>query len=162
MTQLISDRGLGDRASALASAPISSAAIDEILSDVNKGLSGVHRCLDDIRDQKLNAVHQVVASSQNELHIVRLNTKTIEIDVRSLNDGFKQFAQQAQVDQEKIDSIQSRVERINENIDRLLTEHALDAKTGLYHMLLDTIRGTAPIYMGLLIFKTQTDFHGHD
>ncbi|CAI7678038.1 unnamed protein product [Penicillium pancosmium] len=129
-----------DRASALASAPIASATIADILFDVNKRLNDVHRCLDDIRDQKLNTTHQNVISSQTELHAVRLNTKTIEIDVRNLNDDFNHFAQQAQVDQEKIDSIQSGVERINENIDRLLTEHALDAKTGLYHMLLDTIR----------------------
>ncbi|KAJ5965532.1 hypothetical protein N7481_012246 [Penicillium waksmanii] len=144
-----------ERASAPASAPVSSAAIDDILFDVNKRLNDVHRCLDDIRDQRLNSVHQNVVSSQTELHAVRLNTKTIEIDVRNLNDDFNHFAQQAQVDQEKIDSIQSGVERINENIDRLLTEHTLDAKTGLYHMLLDTIRGTAPICMNLLIFKFE-------
>ncbi|CAI7659746.1 unnamed protein product [Penicillium manginii] len=138
-----------DRTSALASAPISSAAIDEILFDVDKKLNDVHRCLDNIRDQRLNAVHQVVASSQTELHAVRSNTKTIEIDVRNLNNNFNHFAQQAQVDQGKIDSIQIGVERINENIDRLLTEHALDAKTGLYYMLLDTIRGRVTIYMSL-------------
>jgi hypothetical protein len=109
----------------------------------------VHRCLDNIRDQRLNAVHQVVASSQTELHAVRSNTKTIEIDVRNLNNNFNHFAQQAQVDQGKIDSIQIGVERINENIDRLLTEHALDAKTGLYYMLLDTILGRVTIYMSL-------------
>lgn len=146
---------LGDQAPAFASAPIFSAAIDDILFDVNKRLNDLHRCLDDIRDQKLNTIHQNVISSQTELHAVRLNTKTIEIDVRNLNDDFNHFAQQAQVDQEKIDSIQSGVERINENIDRLLTEHALDAKTGLYHMLLDTIRGTAPICMGLLVFSIE-------
>lgn len=126
-------------------APLSSGEIDDILSEVNKRLDSVHHCLDDIRDQRLNTVHQAVTSSQTELHAVRLNTKTIEIDVRNLNNEFNQFAQQVQVDQEKIDSIQIGVERINENIDRLLTEHALDAQTGLYHLLLDTIRGTPPV-----------------
>lgn len=126
----------------MGSAPIASAEIDEILFEVNNRLDSVHRCLDNIRDQKLNNVHQAVTSSQTELHAVRLNTKTIELGVRNLNKDFSQLSQQAQADQGKLDSIEIGVERINENIDRLLTEHALDAKTGLYHMLLNTIQGT--------------------
>ncbi|KAJ5153116.1 uncharacterized protein N7482_009594 [Penicillium canariense] len=140
LINLLNHRTWKDRAASFIQGPLASREIDEIVSNVNKKLDNFRNCLEDVRDQKLTSVHQAVTSGQSELHAVRLNTKNIEIDVRDLHGNLNEFAAQANFTHSKIENIESGVNQINKKIDQLITHHALEAQTSLYHHLLDTIK----------------------
>ncbi|KAJ5692484.1 hypothetical protein N7462_001907 [Penicillium macrosclerotiorum] len=136
----LNHRSWKERTTALLLGPLSSKEIDEIVQDVNIKLEKFRNYLDNLRDERLDSVYRNVTSGKAEISAVRLNTKNIEIGVRGIHNGVNSLVAQAQGDRHKVGSIELGVQQINEKIDQLIMNHALDAKTGLYHLLVDTIR----------------------